>query len=106
MVLCSSDDTVSNYLDLRRRMRISTLTPEMEEVLVSVNSEEPGAVLKPVPVDKEKCPSSVCGYKRERAGTPWVICTNCEQWYHCRCVGLTKKRAEELPEWCCKNCTP
>ena len=89
-------------IDLRRKLRIST--PE-SKVLVSVRSEELGAILKPVPADKEKCPKSECGYKRERAGTPWVVCTKCDQWYHCRCVVLSKAKADQLPEWCCKNCT-
>ena len=65
-----------NNADLRRRMRISP------DALVSPNIEDPGALLKPVPADKEKCPKSVCTYKRER----------------------TKKKAEELAQWSCKNC--
>ena len=84
---------------------MSTLTSESEEVLVTVNSEVPGALLKPVPTLKERCPKPLCGYKRERAGTPWVVCSMCEQWFHCRCVGLTKKMAEDLPEWFCKDCS-
>lgn len=41
---------------------------------------------------KEMCPRSICTYKLVKANTPWVACSSCDQWYHCRCVHLTKKR--------------
>ena len=52
-----------------------------------------------------KCPKNICRYKRERAGRPWVQCTQCDQWCHCQCVGLSREAADELSEWFCSSCT-
>ena len=43
---------------------------------------------------KNKCPTSTCGYMRERADTSLVACSGCDQLYHCKCVNLTRKAAE------------
>ena len=36
----------------------------------------PLPILKPVQ-DNNKCPMSICGYTREKKGTPWVLCSLC-----------------------------
>ncbi len=81
--------------------------PAIGAVLVSTNQGS-NAIIKPVIMEergtKDCCPKEVCNYKREREGTPWVQCTACSQWYHCRCVGLTAKKADKLPEWFCTHC--
>lgn len=71
--------------------------------LVAIRKES-NALLRPIQVSKQKCPKDICTYKRERNGTPWLHCSNCKQWYHCRCVGLTKQQAHRLPAWDCKIC--
>ena len=43
---------------------------------------------------KTHCPVNVCIFMRERKGRPWVCCNSCDQWYHCKCAGLTKKKQE------------
>ena len=95
--------------DLKRKMHMLRLNSFLNEsgdsasdeegesdarVLVST-SETSEALLRPVPVHKEKCPKETCTYKRERDGTPWVLCSSCGQWFHCRCVGLTKQQAKK-----------
>ena len=59
-----------------------------------------------VPVDKGECPQSTRKYyaKRLPRNLPWVECDNCTQWFHTKCVGLTKKTADELPKWFCVEC--
>jgi hypothetical protein len=53
-------------------------------------------------ISKEICPKDVCKLKKK--GRNFVQCNTCEQWYHCSCVGLTKRKAEELQEFKCKEC--
>ena len=54
--------------------------------------------------DKERCPREVCVYKRERAGVLMVECDGCNQWYHSKCVHLTKKEAKTCTNWFCQQC--
>lgn len=65
------------------------------------------AAVKPVEKKNnniEMCPKTICSYKRERRGRPWVQCSHCGQWCHCRCVGLTKLKAEKVKDWICPLC--
>ena len=57
-------------------------------------------------MDKDTCPKDICLYKRYRAGIScrMVQCDNCKQWYHQKCVSVTKKQAETVIEWLCKRC--
>ena len=41
-----------------------------------------------------KCPKHMSKYKRPRRMKPWVQCSKCEQWYHCKCAGITLQEAE------------
>ncbi len=34
----------------------------------------------------------------------WVQCDTCQGWFHCLCVGLTKKVAEKIESYCCISC--
>ncbi len=34
----------------------------------------------------------------------WVQCDTCQGWFHCLCVGLTKKVAEKIESYCCIGC--
>lgn len=34
----------------------------------------------------------------------WVQCDSCQGWFHCLCVGLTKKVAEKIESYCCISC--
>ncbi len=74
--------------------------PVIGAVLVSTNQTS-NALIRPVITEgrelQDCCPNDVCGYKIARAGTPWVPCSACNQGYHCRCVGLTAKKAHKLP---------
>ena len=67
-------------------------------------SEKSDALLRPVPFYKETCPKETCTYTWERAGTPLAICSSCGQWFHCRCVGLTKHQANKLSQEELHNC--
>ena len=53
---------------------------------------------------KEVCPPSCCIVKREWEGTLWVQCDGCQQWYHARCIGLSRKQLTRLDTFFCKCC--
>ena len=81
---------------------------EPDVPLVSPLSSSSAAV-RPVAktnvVKKEDvCPKTICTYKRERRGRPWVQCSGCGQWCHCKCVNLTKAKADKLRGWRCPLC--
>uniref|UniRef100_A0A336MKS5 CSON003154 protein n=1 Tax=Culicoides sonorensis TaxID=179676 RepID=A0A336MKS5_CULSO len=46
------------------------------------------------------CP--VC--ERENSGQTVKCDGHCQKYFHVKCVGLTFKRAAQLPEWICNNC--
>lgn len=78
--------------------------------LISIDSNS-GAMFKPVRADtkdaKDVCPSAVCKMKRPNRRTWWVQCSEekgCGQWYHQRCVGVTKKQAA-TKEYLCTKCS-
>ena len=52
--------------------------------------------------DKNVCPRGICIMKRPNSHTWWVSCSKCGQWYHIRCVKLTKKVAQNN-SFNCKN---
>ena len=54
--------------------------------------------------DKNVCPRSIlCKMKKPNSRTWWVSCCKCSQWYHIRCVNLTKKKAQN-ESFTCENC--
>lgn len=55
--------------------------------------------------DLERCPKSICVYKRKRAGVLWIECDSYHQWFHIRWVKLTKKDAGSMTQWSCVNLT-
>ena len=68
-------------------------------------------LFKPVRADtkaaKDECPRAVCKMKGPNKQTWWVQCSEekgCGQWFHQRCVGVTKNQAE-TKEYLCTNCT-
>ena len=34
----------------------------------------------------------------------YVGCDRCQDWFHCECVGITQKEADELDSYICPNC--
>lgn len=58
---------------------------------------------KKSPTEKEQCPPGRCVMKRANKRTWWVQCVQCTQWYHIRCVKLTKKEAQDN-EFTCEDC--
>ena len=66
------------------------------EVSLLTNST---ALIRPVPLNKvtsskETCPKSICLMKRKNSNSWWVQCASCDQWFHIRCVKMTKQQAE------------
>jgi hypothetical protein len=45
-----------------------------------------------------------CLCKRVDDGTPMVFCSGCGIWFHCDCVGLSKRQADRLENWTCSSC--
>ncbi|WFD41481.1 Transcription factor bye1 [Malassezia psittaci] len=37
-------------------------------------------------------------------GSPMICCSTCGEWYHFRCIGLTKKAAEKIDDYMCQSC--
>jgi len=35
---------------------------------------------------------------------PWICCDECGLWFHCACVGLTKKQADNINSYMCETC--
>jgi len=54
--------------------------------------------------DKEVCPPMVCKLGNRRKRVTWIMCDECEQWFHVGCVGLTAKTADALDTWQCSIC--
>ena len=100
---------------------LMTSTPRHSPPIVSTNAYS-GAMICPVmqnedgdkeqEVEKEnsmgnenknRCPSNVCKMKKPNSRTWWVSCCKCGQWYHIRCVNLTKKRAQD-DSFTCESC--
>ena len=43
-------------------------------------------------------------HKSTANGLAMVCCNTCNQWCHCICMGLTKRKADKLPPWTCPMC--
>jgi len=54
--------------------------------------------------DKEVCPPMVCKLGSRRKRVTWIMCDECEQWFHVGCLGLTAKTADALDTWQCSIC--
>ena len=67
--------------DLKRKMHRLRLNSFLNESDDSASDEEGESEMKK---NVQKRPAPTSG--PERAGTPWVICSSCGQWFHCRCV--------------------
>lgn len=40
----------------------------------------------------------------ESTDQDWIACDGCEEWYHLKCIGLTKKAAAKVAVYQCDNC--
>ena len=45
-----------------------------------------------------------CVCRKSDDHTPMVFCDSCEDWFHCRCVGLTRSKAQRMLTFICPNC--
>ena len=73
--------------------------------LISLDSDS-AALIKPVrPNNKDICPPNFCQMKKANKRSWWVQCSGveCGQWYHQRCVGVTRKVAER-DDFICPKC--
>ena len=61
-----------------------------------------GSIEKQWSGNKDKCPKEICIVKKERAGAWWVQCTTCEQWFHQRCIKVSKKTLKN--DYYCQIC--
>jgi hypothetical protein len=48
--------------------------------------------------NKDDCP--ICS-KDPATGSLWIACDECNQWYHCDCVHITKGQAKEMATFKC-----
>ena len=79
-----------------KRMKDDQNDQEVEEEGYPVQHMHEGS-------DKDRCPSNICKMKKPNSRTWWVSCGNCDQWFHIRCVNLTKKKAQN-ESFTCENC--
>ncbi len=47
-----------------------------------------------------KCENGECCHRLARK---WISCDHCEQWFHCVCVNISSKRAQNM-DFLCKVC--
>lgn len=45
-----------------------------------------------------------CVCRRGNDGTPMICCSQCGEWFHFKCVGLTQRKADALSEYVCAAC--
>ncbi|KAK0522125.1 Transcription factor bye1 [Tilletia horrida] len=45
-----------------------------------------------------------CICKKRDDGSPMVECSECEDWFHLKCVGLTKRAVDRLASYTCPTC--
>ena len=51
-----------------------------------------------------KCHSRICPIGRRRKTDDWVGCDMCENWFHCKCIGVSAKSLGEDP-YLCEECS-
>ena len=54
--------------------------------------------------DDEEDDSEYCICRRGNDGSPMICCNRCGEWFHFRCVGLSKRAAEQMQEYVCQAC--
>ena len=74
--------------------------------LISDSQAIIGPVTLPLPESDAKsvCPKEVCVIKRQTKRTWWIECSTCKQWFHQRCVKISKEKAKNDNLYCFK-CT-
>ena len=65
----------------------------------------PSWILKTQKSILNKEPRTSCICDKPDDGTFMVQCNNCQEWYHIRCVNISKTKAKKLEEFICPNCT-
>jgi len=45
-----------------------------------------------------------CVCRRPDDGSPMVQCDVCKEWFHCRCINITREQAEQMGHYHCPTC--
>lgn len=45
-----------------------------------------------------------CICRKGNDGSPMICCSQCEEWYHFKCIGLSKRAAKDINEYVCNSC--
>ena len=40
-----------------------------------------------------------CVCRKGNDGSPMICCARCDEWYHFKCIGLTKRSAKDITEY-------
>lgn len=54
--------------------------------------------------DDEDDDSEYCICRRGNDGSPMICCNQCGEWFHFKCLGLSKRAAEQMQEYVCRAC--
>ena len=54
--------------------------------------------------DDDEDNSVYCICRQGNDGSPMICCSHCGEWYHFRCVGLSKRAADQIQEYVCDEC--
>lgn len=77
----------------------SSVTPELQREPTSMNAiAAPGEANQGIERTAEAPQvTAYCWCRQGDDGTPMVCCDGCEEWFHCRCVGLSSAGAVHMP---------
>jgi Mg2+ and Co2+ transporter CorA len=91
---------ILSYRVQRSYALLLALVDEIVTQLVSLTSTA-NALIKPIRKEKQNlgplatCPKDVCVMKRQNSNSWLIQCERCLQWFHIRCAGVTKHKAQK-----------
>jgi hypothetical protein len=66
-------------------------------------SFRPDEILRTNNLAKSVCAADFCCHPKDET-IDWIACDSCDEWYHIRCVGLSKSEAEKQDVYNCPRC--
>lgn len=78
----------------RKRATDSSVDEEQAKRLKSAGNDE----------SDEDDDGEYCVCRTGNDGTPMICCSQCDEWFHFKCIGLSKRAAERLDEYVCEAC--
>ncbi|KAI0788754.1 hypothetical protein C8Q75DRAFT_767793 [Abortiporus biennis] len=97
---------MSSRSGIRTRKSSSQLdiTPEKENSNLNGSSSKT-TTRKKGATSKARAPKVYCTCRGSNDGSPMILCSGCNEWYHFRCIDLAEKDAEEIQLYVCPACS-